>query len=49
MHMSLRLAWHNDGWNGNICRNPNNNTYCIGQHSYPGTRILENRNIKIFL
>ncbi len=46
MHMSLRLAWHNDGWNGNICRNPNNNTYCIGQHSYPGTRILENRNIK---
>jgi len=22
MHMSLRLAWHSDGWNGHICKNP---------------------------
>ena len=20
MHMSLRLAWHSDGWNGHICK-----------------------------
>lgn len=21
-HMTLRLAWHNDGWNGRICKQP---------------------------
>lgn len=36
IHMSMRLAWHNDGWNGHICKKPCENVYCIGQHSYPG-------------
>lgn len=45
MHMSLRLAWHNDGWNGHICKNPCGNTYCVGQYSYPGTLIAENRDL----
>lgn len=44
-HMSLRLAWHSDGWNGHICKKPCENGYCIGQHSYPGTHILENRDL----
>ena len=22
VHMSARLAWHIDGWNGHICNNP---------------------------
>ena len=45
MHMSLRLAWHSDGWNGHICKNPCGNTYCVGQYSYPGTLIAENRDL----
>lgn len=35
-HISARLAWHADGWNGKICQNPEANTYCTGQFSYPG-------------
>ena len=45
MHMSLRLAWHSNGWNGHICKNPCGNTYCVGQYSYPGTLIAENRDL----
>ena len=44
-HMSLRLVWHSDGWNGHICKKPEANPYCVGQYSYPGTLIKENRNI----
>lgn len=22
VHMSVRLAWHSDGWNGHICKKP---------------------------
>ena len=21
-HISARVAWHNNGWNGHICKNP---------------------------
>lgn len=42
-HVSARVAWHMDGWNGRICRNPAANTYCVGPHSYPGTKIAEER------
>ncbi|MGB4057257.1 MAG: AAA family ATPase [Alphaproteobacteria bacterium] len=33
-HISARLAWHDSGWNGHICRAPGENTYCSGQYSY---------------
>ena len=45
-HMSIRLAWHNEGWNGHICQKPCENTYCIGQHSYPGNLIAGTRDIE---
>lgn len=45
-HMSIRLAWHNDGWNGHICKSPCENTYCIGRNSYPGDLIAGTRNIE---
>ena len=35
-HISARLAWHDDGWNGKICKDPLANTYCTGQYSFPG-------------
>ncbi|MGI6541039.1 MAG: AAA family ATPase [Bacillota bacterium] len=42
-HISARIAWHDDGWNGHICKNPAANTFCVGNHSYPGQYIAENR------
>lgn len=44
-HISARLAWHMDGWNGKVCSNPRENSYCIGQHSYPGEMIYEKRDL----
>ena len=44
-HMSLRLAWHNDGWNGHICKNPCENVYCTGQHSYPGELVAQQKDL----
>ena len=45
IHMSIRLAWHDSGWNGHICKKPCENVYCVGQHSYPGDQISETRNL----
>lgn len=45
-HMSIRLAWHSDGWNGHICKKPCENTFCIGQHSYPGNLIAATRDLE---
>lgn len=42
-HMSIRLAWHDNGWNGHICKNPCGNSYCVGQYSYPGDLIASSR------
>lgn len=42
-HLSARLSWHNDGWNGRICRKPANNHFCIGPHTYPKDKIKNKR------
>ena len=47
IHMSIRLAWHDQGWNGHICSNPCNNPYCVGAHSYPGDLIASKRNLEL--
>ena len=44
-HISLRLAWHNDGWNGRVCKEPARNSYCVGPHSYPGELIALGRDL----
>jgi len=28
-HISVRLAWHDLGWNGCVCNNPSLNVYCM--------------------
>jgi hypothetical protein len=28
-HLNLRVAWHDDRWNGRVCRAPSKNTFCI--------------------
>lgn len=44
-HVSVRLAWHDSGWNGHICKNPKGNAYCVGPHSYPGDLIALGRDL----
>jgi len=46
-HLTARLAWHNDGWNGAICREPELNTYCVGAKSYPGDVIARERDLNV--
>lgn len=46
LHLSARLAWHMNGWDGRICNNPASNTYCVGPYSVPGTKIVDNRNLE---
>lgn len=45
-HISARVAWHMDGWDGHICKKPKENTYCVGQYSYPGDMIGERRDLE---
>lgn len=44
-HLSARLAWHMDGWNGHICTRPGRDTICVGPHSYPGDKIGTKRDL----
>lgn len=46
VHLSARLAWHMEGWNGHVCRDPASNTFCVGQYSYPGDQIRVGRNLE---
>jgi exodeoxyribonuclease V alpha subunit len=45
-HITARLAWHNDGWNGAICKAPAKNSYCVGCKSFPGDVIARERDLK---
>jgi hypothetical protein len=45
-HITARLAWHTDGWNGTICRTPERNTYCVGCKSFPGDVIARERDLE---
>lgn len=44
-HISARLAWHMDGWNGRLCRDPRSNTYCVGRFSFQGDEIRGKRRL----
>lgn len=37
-HISVRVPWHDAGWNGKICSNPLGNTYCIALPRIGDTR-----------
>ena len=28
-HLNVRVAWHDDRWNGNVCRGPSDNSFCL--------------------
>lgn len=38
-HLTARVAWHDAGWNGSVCRAPSCNTFCTSLD-----RIREERN-----
>lgn len=38
-HLTMRVAWHDNKWNGAICNDPENNTYCNGFSSLLSERI----------
>lgn len=46
VHLTARLAWHDDGWNGRVCERPDCNTYCVGMHSYPGDVVARERDLE---
>ncbi len=46
-HLTARVAWHDCGWDGRICEQPEFNSYCSGCHSYPGDIIARERDLSI--
>lgn len=41
------MAWHDNNWDGKVCRNPEGNTYCTGAHSLLSGRIEKNKKTEI--
>ena len=37
-HLSVRLAWHDSGWDGRICQDPHLNAYCIAHEHIRDSR-----------
>lgn len=44
-HITVRMAWHDNGWNGHVCKDPKRNSYCVGSHSLLSERLARNRNL----
>ena len=46
-HLTIRMAWHDNKWNGKVCLNPEGNSYCTGAHSLLSGRIEKKKNTGI--
>lgn len=46
-HVTARMAWHDDGWNGNVYKDPAGNTYCTGSHSVLSERLAREKRLPI--
>lgn len=46
-HLTVRMAWHDNNWNGRVCADPEGNVYCVGEHSLLSERIRRDRNLEI--
>lgn len=42
-HMSVRILWHDSGWNGCICKHPRKNTYCYADKSVPINKLKDKK------
>lgn len=45
MHLTIRMAWHDNNWDGKVCCNPEGNTYCTGAHSLLSGRIEKKKDV----
>lgn len=45
--VTIRMAWHDNKWNGAVCRNPEANSYCVGTHSLLSERLARERKVEI--
>jgi hypothetical protein len=45
-HISIRLPWHDRGWDGCVCNNPSKNSYCKGFHSVNAEKIRRDKDDK---
>jgi len=41
------MAWHDNGWNGHVCKDPRGNTYCTGAHSLLSGRIEKRKDVNL--
>ncbi|WP_136796929.1 AAA family ATPase [Desulfosediminicola ganghwensis] len=46
-HLCLRMAWHDNRWNGTICKEAAKNDYCVGEYSLLSDRIRRRRDLEI--
>ena len=44
-HLCLRMAWHDNKWNGTICKKPTENDFCVGEYSLLSDRIRRRRDL----
>lgn len=42
-HLSLRLPWHDRGWDGHVCDRPTANVYCAGEYGLKAHGIREGK------
>src|SRR5690348_1143337 len=42
-HLSVRMAWHDNRWNGKVCLDPVGNAYCTGSHSLLSERLQRDK------
>lgn len=42
-HLSVRIPWHDRGWDGFICNDPMKNKFCIGMFSVNANPIRQKR------
>lgn len=47
MHLTVRMAWHDNNWDGRVCQDPQSNTYCTGANSLLSARIERKKNTKL--
>jgi exodeoxyribonuclease V alpha subunit len=43
-HLSIRLPWHDRGWDGHVCDRPTANVFCTGEYGLKPHGIREGKN-----
>ena len=46
-HVTARMAWHDNSWNGTVCKDPAANIYCTGSHSLLSERLAREKRISV--